>query len=321
MVQKDAKVSIILPTYNGAKYIRRSIDSCLQQTYKNIELIIVDDGSIDETPRIIDSYKDNRIRYLRHDKNRGLPNALNTGFAEASGDYLTWTSDDNYYALNAIERMFKFSRDNKCHFVYCNYYWFNDENPSNLNLIKKPDVPAFKIGNSIGACFLYSSEVKKAVGEYDPDTFLAEDYDYWIRVSQKFPMCHLNEPLYFFRVHDNSLTSRFEKQFDIQIISYLVLLKNNVLDVEQTTKQLINLVAIRKNMTRQGNTLDLSTSFINKLYAFSTAVLIKCKLEMYRSLAFFRFSNNIQWILKECQKGNISFCEAKSELKTIIYKD
>jgi len=74
----SSKVSIVLPTYNGAKYIRQSIDSCLNQTYKNIELIIVNDGSTDGTPEIIRSYEDGRIKYLTHEKNKGLPHALNT---------------------------------------------------------------------------------------------------------------------------------------------------------------------------------------------------------------------------------------------------
>ena len=109
--QGSPKVSIVLPTYNGAKYIRQCINSCLNQTYNNIELIIVDDGSKDETPDIIKSYKDERIKYIMHARNLGLPYALNTGFRNAVGEYLTWTSDDNYYTKKAIETMLSFIKD------------------------------------------------------------------------------------------------------------------------------------------------------------------------------------------------------------------
>src|SRR3989304_1114440 len=112
------KVSIVLPTYNGARYIRQSIDSCVHQTYRNIELIIVDDASTDNTPEIIASYKDERIKYFRHEKNMGLPHALNAGFAEANGDCLTWTSDDNYYAKEAIEKMLSFLIKKSSSFIY-----------------------------------------------------------------------------------------------------------------------------------------------------------------------------------------------------------
>jgi glycosyltransferase involved in cell wall biosynthesis len=115
-------VSIVLPTYNGSRYIQQSIDSCLNQTYSNIELIIVDDGSTDCTEQIINSYTDNRIRYIQHQKNAGLPTALNTGVAHATGDYLTWTSDDNFYAPQAIETQLTFLLKNKYDFVYCDIF-------------------------------------------------------------------------------------------------------------------------------------------------------------------------------------------------------
>lgn len=309
MVQEDAKVSIILPTYNGARYIRRSIDSCLQQTYKNIELIIVDDSSTDETPDIVKSYKDERIKYIRHQKNRGLPSGLNTGFANAVGHYLTWTSDDNYYATNAIEKMVKFSKERDCQFVYCDFYLFNDENPSNLKLITKPDVTAFEIGNSIGACFLYSREVKKAVGEYDPDTILAEDYDYWIRVSQKFPMCHLNEPLYFYRVHGESLTSRFSRQYEIQAVSILVRIKSNLMDVEEATRQFIDLIAEKMALTSK----PLPPVFLIGFITFK-----RIMRPLYRFLTRMRFAEKINKILRDFQMRRISFNNAKSSLKDII---
>src|SRR3990170_7698958 len=179
------KVSIVLPTYNGAKYIRQSMDSCLNQTYNNIELISVDDGSIDETPEIVMSYKDDRIKYIRHEKNRGLPHALNTGFAETIGEYLTWTSDDNYYSNDAIEKMLRFLKNNNCSFVYCDFIEFNDNTSFDHYIQKLPKNPNLESGNNIGACFLYTRKVKEEIGDYDPDAFLAEDYDYWIRISKK----------------------------------------------------------------------------------------------------------------------------------------
>lgn len=102
MAENSPKVSIVLPTYNGARYLRQSIDSCLGQTYRNLELIVVDDASTDTTPEIIRSYQDPRIRVIRHEKSKMLPESLNTGFRAVSGDYLTWTSDDNYYVPEAI---------------------------------------------------------------------------------------------------------------------------------------------------------------------------------------------------------------------------
>jgi glycosyltransferase involved in cell wall biosynthesis len=218
------KVTIVLPTYNRAKFIRKSIDSCLEQTYRNIELIIVDDASKDETPEIVKSYGDQRIKYIRNPENLRLPNALNAGFANSSGVYLTWTSDDNYYDKAAIKQMVSFLKEKRGSFVYCDYYWVNDENAHILR--EMPDVAVLEKANHVQCCFLYSREVMAATGDYDPSTELAEDYDYWIRVSKRFSMHHLNKPLYFYRVHKkNLITTRY---YEAYVVSFLVRLKNAI---------------------------------------------------------------------------------------------
>jgi len=208
MTESAEKVSIVLPTYNGAKYLRQSIDSCLNQTYENIELVIVDDGSLDETPQIIRSYQDQRIKYIRHGKNKRLPHALNTGFAKATGEFLTWTSDDNSYTEDAIESMAVLLHQNdKIDFVYANYYVINEDgaflHPVNVGSSKN-----IKEGNCIGPCFLYRRKVYEALGGYNSEAFLAEDYEYWIRVFKRFRMEKLDKFIYWHRLHPQSLTGQ-----------------------------------------------------------------------------------------------------------------
>jgi len=111
MTESSPKVSIVLPTYNGERYLRRAIESCLEQTHQNIELVVVDDCSTDSTPEIIQSFADPRLVYLRNQRNQGLPRGLNIGFARTTGQYLSWTSDDNEYAPTAIEEMLRALRD------------------------------------------------------------------------------------------------------------------------------------------------------------------------------------------------------------------
>ena len=207
----SVKVSIVLPTYNGAKYIRKSIDSCLEQTHGNLELIIVDDASTDETPHIINSYSDKRIKYVRHPRNLKLPRALNTGFKHATGDYLTWTSDDNFYTSDAIEVMVKFLLTYpETGYVYTDEYHI-DENDNIDKYFAVGAVESLQSDNLIGGCFLYHRRVYEEIGEYDPDTYLAEDYDYWIRISKRFRMQRLRRPLYYYRLHKDSLTVKYGK--------------------------------------------------------------------------------------------------------------
>ena len=98
-------ISIILPVYNGEKYLSQSISSCLNQTYTNLELIIVNDCSNDTTLAIANSYAeiDSRVIIVNNKENKKLPASLNIGHQIAKGDYITWTSDDNIYELNAME--------------------------------------------------------------------------------------------------------------------------------------------------------------------------------------------------------------------------
>jgi glycosyltransferase involved in cell wall biosynthesis len=230
------KISIVLPAYNGSKYIRESIVSCLNQTHKNIELIVVDDCSLDGTQDIVKSFGDARITLIQQERNQGLPHALNTGFAHARGDYLTWTSDDNYFAETALEKMVSFLKATNCCFVYCDYYMFDDGNPAELKMMQLPDVRTLNKQNTIGPCFLYSRRVKESTGDYDPDTRLAEDYDYWLRVTKKFDMVHLPQPLYFYRLHATSLTSVFSKEYEIKVVDILVRLKNNCISIGDATE-------------------------------------------------------------------------------------
>ncbi len=206
----SVKVSIVLPTYNGSKYLHQSIESCLNQTFGNIELIIVDDGSTEELPKIVKYCGDSRIKFFRHERNRGLAEALNTGFQNSTGVYLTWTSDDNYYAETAVEELVRFLQTYpRVDVVYAERYDFDEgEAGQGWRIRRNLPVSSLEFANGIGACFLYKRKVYEAIGNYDAAAFLAEDYDYWIRVSKRFRMQRLFRPLYYYRYHGESLTGR-----------------------------------------------------------------------------------------------------------------
>jgi glycosyltransferase involved in cell wall biosynthesis len=207
--EKPKLISIVLPVYNGARFLRQSIDSCLQQTYRNIELVVVDDGSVDDSVDIVKSYDDDRIKLIRHQTNRKLPAALNTGFEHTSGVYLTWTSHDNYYAPTAIAEMVNFLEENpRIHFVFTDDYYV-DEADQFLGVVKRGPIERLAAESCLGGGFLYTRTVYEKVGPYNERVFLAEDYDYWLRVSAYFTLGHLGRPLYYYRQHPESLTSRY----------------------------------------------------------------------------------------------------------------
>lgn len=214
------KVSIVLPVYNGEKYLALAIESILRQTYGDFELIIIDDCSTDKTNQIAKSYvrQDARVRVFKNRENKKLPRSLNAGFRMATGDLFTWTSDDNILKPEAIERMVcVFEENPDVDFVYADIIPI-DENGDINKKVSYPngEIEDIYVFNPILACFLYKREVHEALGGYNPKTFLYEDYDFWVRTYEKgFRMRHLKKKLYYYRLHKDSLTVTKRRESDI----------------------------------------------------------------------------------------------------------
>jgi len=234
------KVSIVLPTYNGEKYLRESVDSVIKQTFTDWELIIVNDCSIDSTPQIAEEYakNDSRIRVLHNKTNQKLPSSLNIGFREAKGDFLTWTSDDNLYLPTAIEKLYSYLMSNDDIYMVC----------SNMNLIDSdgdiigPNIPYDPIeiymNNSVGASFMYRRDVLDEVGEYDTSKFLVEDHDYWLRILFKYgKIGYIGENLYLYRTHPDSLTTTRKKDVIKQILNLRKYYIDNILHCYKDSKE------------------------------------------------------------------------------------
>lgn len=225
----DRLVSVVLPVYNGEKYLSESIESVLQQTYKNWELILVDDGSTDKTAEIAKHFSqmDSRVRYEKNPENLKLPRSLNRGFSLANGDYLTWTSDDNLFYPQALEIMVETIENKQSDFVFasCDLIDAGGKIFDSWEMKEKMELRKILGANIVGACFLYTRKVYEIIGDYDANLFLAEDFDYWQRVFAKFRVSPIEEKLYAYRNHGENLTNstKIEK---IQEITEKTLLKN-----------------------------------------------------------------------------------------------
>lgn len=208
-------ITIVLPTYNGQRFISKSIQSCIDQTFQDWELIIVNDCSTDGTSDIISKFaaQDARIKIISNDNNKKLPASLNIGFRASKGAYLTWTSDDNYYAPDALEKMLSvFKSKTDVDFVYADMYAIR-EDETICSKKRHHDVCKLYHGCCIGACFLYKSELYEKFGSYNEDMFCAEDYEYWMRLwINNVRFYHLKEYLYYYRNNTASLSATKAKQ-------------------------------------------------------------------------------------------------------------
>ncbi|KAL9657465.1 hypothetical protein ABK040_016732 [Willaertia magna] len=231
-------VSIILPTYNAMDYLPQSIKSVQAINYPNFELIIVNDASTDNTKEFLSEEpsikKDSRIKVVHHKINQKLPGALNTGFQLAKGSLLTWISSDNNCTKQFLSLLVNiYQRFPEAGFVYSDHYLFDDKGkiikPGAFSLYNLDGYtvdnegiyraggarysPKQTLGGNGGvAAFLYSKFVMKEVGLYDVSLNGIEDYDYWIRILEKFPLAvHSNKALMFYRLHEKSMTSQMKK--------------------------------------------------------------------------------------------------------------
>lgn len=223
-------ISIVLPVYNGEKYLRESIESVLAQTYTNWELLILDDCSKDQTAQIAQEYvkKDDRIHYYLNEKNLRLPKNLNKGFSLAKGEYLTWTSDDNRFKPKALEKMLNGLKQNpQAQFAFASCRVIDHSGEEIEYMMVNQDSKKQIVGsNPVGACFLYTRKVYEEIGNYDSELTLVEDFDYWQRIFMKFETVAIEEILYEYRWHDGALTSTMKKDQFNQALEKM-LLKNS----------------------------------------------------------------------------------------------
>ena len=225
-------VSIVLPAWNGSALIRESIDSILAQTHTRFELIVVNDGSTDDTGAIADEYArlDPRISVI-HQDNRKLPAALSRGFEIARGEFLTWTSCDNRWKPDGIARLVDYLiRHPDVDLTYGNLdviggdgrplrnspHYVSYQHPHGSEHIRLPSSPLelnTRPNNFVGAGFLYRQRVACLLGDYDRSQFVVEDYDYWMRVNALMTVRHVDavEPVVEYRFHGASLTARWDE--------------------------------------------------------------------------------------------------------------
>lgn len=202
-------ISIVLPTYNQGHFLAQALDSIFQQTFRNFELIVVNDGSTDNTVDILRAYSSRYSFQVIHQDNRGLPVALNTGFARSRGKYWTWTSSDNILRPSMLEILHaELNRDPSVGVVYADWS-FIDEQGKVLGRFHtlEFDRDILLCFNFVHCCFLFRRECFETVGGYEPRFIYSEDWEFWIRVSRCFRMKRVPLDLYLYRVHRTSMTT------------------------------------------------------------------------------------------------------------------
>ena len=209
-MKKNPKVSIIIPVYNGSKFMKEAIDSALSQTYKNTEIIVVNDGSNDNnlTKEIAKSYG-NKIKYFEKE-NGGVSTALNLALKKMSGDYFSWLSHDDRYYKNKISEQIKYLENYDDNTILYSDYDLMDENSNifaksvkdSFELSQKPIYGLLR-GAINGITLLIPKKAFEDCGNFKEELRCTQDYELWSRMMKKYKFVHQPEILATTRLHKN----------------------------------------------------------------------------------------------------------------------
>lgn len=263
MSNKDKLISIIVPIYKVEKYLKKCIESILKQTYKNIEIILVDDGSPDNCGKICDDYKqmDKRIKVI-HKNNGGLSEARNYGIRESRGDYLLFVDSDDFIAENICEILINNINKYSADMAICNFYYvFENKKAIKNEMSSKKDVQVLEKENIIREYFLnysvdlnvawnklYKKDIFKGknailfpVGKLHEDTYIM--YKIYYNLNR---LVRINKPLYYYRQRNDSIISSFSIKNVEDIMGYIkdyyIFSKN----VDEDLRQMIQIECIKQ---------------------------------------------------------------------------
>ena len=203
-------VSIIMPSYNTAEYIKKSIESVLLQTYSCWELIIVDDCSNDNTDEIVSScLYDSRIRYLKNEKNSGAAVSRNRALREAKGKWIAFLDSDDLWEPDKLQRQITFMRDNGYHFSYTNYIEIDEESKANGKSVTGPKrISKHGMYNYCWmGCLTVMYDAEKVGLIQIADIKKNNDYAMWLKVCKKANCYLLDETLARYRKRSGSISS------------------------------------------------------------------------------------------------------------------
>ena len=297
------KVSIIIPVYNCQEYISDSLESVLSQTYQNIEIVVINDGSTDDTQKIIEEYGD-RINYY-YQENAGVATARNLGLNKCSGHYIAFLDADDIWLPDKLEKQIDVLRKNPDYgFVYCDNYFVDEKK----NIIKNYERKIKLLQGDILLdffmdFFLITSGIvmrKKCLektGYFREILEVGEDFDFFLRLSKNYNAGVIKEKLFFRRVWKHSLSRgdyERSKITDIKTIKFFI--KTNPTFFKRHKKKIKNRLA--QLYFKLGYEYREDGQFLKAYFCFLDSLKYSFDFKVLRSLAFCLLPQSIQNFLK-----------------------
>ena len=270
-------ISIIVPIYNAEKYLNKCIDSIINQSKKELEIILINDGSTDNSENIIKKYDDKRIKYFKN-KNQGIGKTRNFGIEKVTGKYLMFLDSDDFLELNACEKMFEKAEKDKLDIVICDYYRYFDN--GNKEEVKLPNFKNSSLKDNTDIICehlspwakIYRTDLIKNNNikfvenlKYEDAPFVIEALDCAKKIGK------VNLPLNYYVIHEKSETTvRDEKVFDIiQIIDIIrKYTKNKKYLKEKIDKLTVRIITNYTIQQRMQEDKNVGIRFINEAFSY-----------------------------------------------------
>ena len=222
-------VTVYITNHNYGKYINQSIDSVLKQSYSDIELIIIDDGSNDNSRKIINNYRNRSNIKIIYQNKKGLTISNNIALKQAKGYFFLRLDADDYLDKNAIKILVNEFDNEQIGMVFGDWYVVNDQNEvigiekrhDFQNEVTLYDQPAH------GACTMFRTEYIKNIGGYDETLKMQDGYELWFRFIKKYKIKNINVPIFYYRKHGKSLSDKTNKLIKTRSTIYNQLSKKN----------------------------------------------------------------------------------------------
>ena len=214
----NSLVSVIIPTFNGSRFIKETVHSALGQTYRNIEIIVIDDGSTDNTLEIVKSISDPRVTYIRQE-NAGAAMARNLGINISKGEYIAFLDHDDLWLPHKLERqLLLFGENPMVAMVYSDTFIIDENNFITGKFSQKTKFFRGMIFKELFlSCFItiLTVVIKKSVF-FEVGPFLpfkvSEEYDLYLKCAIKYPIDYIDEPLAKYRIHESNTSKNYETE-------------------------------------------------------------------------------------------------------------
>lgn len=305
------KITVLMSVYNGENHLHEAVDSILNQTFKDFEFLIINDGSTDKTTNILKSYNDPRIKIHINKKNIGLTKSLNVGLKMAKGEYIARQDADDISSPERLAKEIAFLEKHNNYAVVGTFAMALNEYSEELQIWERPYEDAnirtaLKRDNCIihGTAMMRRSFLLKA-GFYDEAITKAQDYDLWVRLSKKYKMANIPEFLYLRIINKKKLELKYIKEQ--QIFVALSKIKNGYVGVDETTKNLLSSLSKHRFIPPE-------FYFIFKLLGW----IFFNRINIYHILQKIRFNNKVRSTLTKFESGKINFEDAKINIEKIL---